>query len=205
MIVKVCGMRDVENISRISSLQIDWIGFIFYEKTPRYAGNLNPAIETGSLKRVGVFVNATHRQLIETAKTYRLDYLQLHGDESPEFCRMLHEQGFSLIKAFPVNSVADFDKTDDYEGCADFFLFDTKCGSYGGSGRQFDWTILSSYQGNTPFLLSGGITPESVEAINNLKHPLLAGIDLNSGFEIAPGLKDANKLSKLLDKVKIER
>ena len=203
MIVKVCGMRNAENISQLSQLEVDWIGFIFYEKSPRYVGNEHTKTENGSLKRIGVFVNATYEQLAETATAHQLDYLQLHGDESPEFCHALREKGFSLIKAFSVSTVADLDKTSDYENCTDFFLFDTKCAGYGGSGVQFDWSILASYQGKTPFLLSGGIHPESVEAIKSLEHPQFAGIDLNSGFEVEPGLKDVDKLEEFLSKIQL--
>ena len=138
---------------------------------------------------------------METAVAYRLDYLQLHGNEPPELCQALREQGFSIIKAFSVSAIADLEKTNDYENCADFFLFDTKCANYGGSGMQFDWSVLFSYQGKTPFLLSGGIHPGSVEAIKNFEHPRFTGIDLNSGFEIEPGLKDVEKLEEFLGKL----
>ena len=213
MIVKVCGIRNTENISRLSRLKIDWMGFIFYEKSPRYVGEdategatrSHPfSVASGAAyrqKKVGVFVNATCRQLAETAAAYRLDYLQLHGDESPELCRALRAQGFSIIKAFSIGAVTDLKETTEYENCADFFLFDTKCTNYGGSGMRFDWSILSSYRGKTPFLLSGGIHPGSVEAIKNFEHPQFAGIDLNSGFEIKPGLKDVEKLEVFLGKL----
>ncbi len=202
MIVKVCGMRDAENISQLSRLNVDWIGFIFYEKSPRYVqaiDGVNGAVENYSLKKVGVFVNAAYQQIMEMAAAYRLDYIQLHGSESPVFCQTLREQGFSVIKAFSVSTAADLEKINEYEGSADFFLFDTKCTGYGGSGKQFDWSILASYQGKTPFLLSGGINPE----IKNFTHPQFAGIDLNSGFEIEPGLKDIRKLEFFLDEIKI--
>ncbi len=206
MIVKVCGMRDAENISQLSRLNVDWIGFIFYEKSPRYVqaiDGVNGAVENYSLKKVGVFVNAAYQQIMEMAAAYRLDYIQLHGSESPVFCQTLREQGFSVIKAFSVSTAADLEKINEYEGSADFFLFDTKCTGYGGSGKQFDWSILASYQGKTPFLLSGGINPESAGAVKNFTHPQFAGIDLNSGFEIEPGLKDIRKLEFFLDKIKI--
>lgn len=201
MIIKVCGMRHPENISRLSQLAIDWMGFIFYEKSPRYIGIEKIKTESDSLKRVGVFVNAPYEQLLEKAAIYQLDFLQLHGNETPELCQALRKQGFSVIKAFSVSSETDLEKTKEYENCTDFFLFDTKCAGYGGSGRQFDWSILSSYQGKTPFLLSGGIHPESAEAIKNFTHPQFTGIDLNSGFEIEPGLKDVGQLEVFLEKV----
>jgi phosphoribosylanthranilate isomerase len=205
-------MRHPENISQISRLEVNWMGFIFYEKSPRCVRTIdgmarnhpiNKAIENDSMKKVGVFVNATYRQMVETAAAHGLNYLQLHGNESPELCQALREQGFFVIKAFSVGAAADLQRTNEYENCADFFLFDTKCAGYGGSGKQFDWSMLASYQGKTPFLLSGGIHPGSIEAIKNFTHPQFAGIDLNSGFEIEPGLKDADKLEEFLDKIKI--
>ena len=131
-----------------------------------------------------------------------LDYLQLHGHESPDTCRTLRERGYAIIKAFPIADEEDLKMTADYEGRADYFLFDTKCSGYGGSGRRFDWSVLSGYKGRTPFLLGGGIAPDSVEAVRNFRHPKLAGIDLNSGFETAPGIKDAEKLKTFIDKIK---
>ena len=198
-------MRHPENISQLSQLEVDWMGFIFYEKSPRCVGSEHTKANHGSLKRVGVFVNATYQQLTEAAAAHQLDYLQLHGDESPEICQTLREQGFNIIKAFSVIDTADLEKTKEYENRTDFFLFDTKCAGYGGSGKQFDWLILSSYEGKTPFLLSGGIHPESAEAIKNFEHPQFVGIDLNSGFEVEPGLKNIQKLSTFLSKLKYHK
>mgnify|MGYP001733116714 FL=1 len=138
---------------------------------------------------------------METASAYKLDYLQLHGNESPEDCHTLQKRGYSLIKAFPIASKEDFKKTKEYEGRVDYFLFDTRCEGYGGSGKRFDWSILTGYKGETPFLLSGGIRPENAEAIRNFRHPRLAGIDLNSGFEIEPGLKDVDKLKNFIQQI----
>ena len=154
------------------------------------------------LKRVGVFVNATPEYMIETANLYKLDYLQLHGNESPDTCYALQKRGYAIIKAFSIASADDLTSTTEYEGRTDYFLFDTKCNSYGGSGKQFDWSVLASYKGNTPFLLSGGIAPDSVDAVRNFRHPQLAGIDLNSGFETEPGMKDAEKIKTFIDKIK---
>ncbi len=210
MIIKVCGMREPRNVREVAALDIDWIGFIFYERSKRFVGQ-DPAgpgatdddATRSATKRVGVFVNATIESMMEKASAYGLDYLQLHGDESPETCHALQKRGYALIKAFPIASKEDFGKTKEYEGRVDYFLFDTKCESYGGSGRQFDWSILAGYEGETPFLLSGGIHPGSAEAIRGLRHPRLAGIDLNSGFEIEPGLKDVDKLKKFIQQIQI--
>lgn len=209
MLIKVCGMREPENIRQVEALSIDWMGFIFYERSPRYIGNpayeetaCVRAIRESSLRKVGVFVNATPETMMETAARYRLDYLQLHGDESPETCYALHKRGYALIKAFSIADEDDLKSTCDYEGRVDYFLFDTKCSGYGGSGKAFDWSVLEAYKGETPFLLSGGICPESTEAIRHFHHPRLAGIDLNSGFETEPGLKNAERLKTFIDKIK---
>lgn len=218
MLIKVCGMRDPENIRQVAATGIDWMGFIFYARSARSVDNGKLKIENErkssplnnsqlsilncQFKKVGVFVNATTEQMIEIARLYRLDYLQLHGNESPDICYALQKRGYAIIKAFPIASADDLASTTEYEGRADYFLFDTKCNSYGGSGKQFDWSVLASYKGNTPFLLSGGINPDSVDAIIHFRHPRLAGIDLNSGFEIEPGMKDTEKIRTFIEKIK---
>lgn len=195
MLIKVCGMREAENILQVEALGIDWMGFIFYPRSPRFVGEtFIEATSEQPVRRVGVFVNASPEEMIETARKYKLDYLQLHGNESADDCYALQKRGFALIKAFSIATEEDLEKTADYEGRVDYFLFDTKCSGYGGSGKQFDWSVLAAYQGSTPFLLSGGIRPESLEALRHFHHPLLAGLDLNSGFETEPGLKDVAKL-----------
>ncbi|MCD8194433.1 MAG: phosphoribosylanthranilate isomerase, partial [Tannerellaceae bacterium] len=213
--VKVCGMREPENIREIATLDINWIGLIFYARSPRAINNSDWTTshttlleETLSLlpglpvKKVGVFVNATEEQVQEAAARYQLDYIQLHGNESPGFCHTLQKRGYRIIKVFSIASAADLANTGAYEGYADYFLFDTKCSGYGGSGKCFDWSVLTGYTGETPFLLSGGINPESAAAICSFEHPRFAGIDLNSGFETAPGKKDAASLSLFLEQLK---
>ena len=194
MIIKVCGMRDPENIREVAALGVDWIGLIFFARSPRrITNNGQLTIDNGGkrysdcqlsiinypLKKVGVFVNTSFEELVETAAFFRLDYLQLHGNETPEDCHALQKRGYSLIKAFQIATACDLEQTTNYEGRVDYFLFDTKCNSYGGSGKQFDWSVLEAYRGKTPFLLSGGIRPESAGAIRSFRHPRLAGIDLN--------------------------
>lgn len=203
MLIKVCGMREAENIRQVETLGIDWMGFIFYPRSPRFVGEtFIEATSEQPVRRVGVFVNASPEEMIETARKYKLDYLQLHGNESADDCYALQKRGFALIKAFSIASEEDLEKTADYEGRVDYFLFDTKCEGYGGSGKQFDWSVLAAYKGSTPFLLSGGLRPESLEALLHFHHPLLAGIDLNSGFEIEPGMKDVAKLKGFVEEVK---
>lgn len=211
-------MREPENIRRVAETGPDWMGFIFYTRSARSIDNeqwrmdneredspldnCQLPIVNCQLKKVGVFVNATPEYMMETANLYKLDYLQLHGNESPDTCYTLQKRGYAVIKAFSIASEEDLKPTADYEGRADYFLFDTQCSGYGGSGKQFDWSVLTAYKGDTPFLLSGGINPDSVEAVRHFHHPKLAGLDLNSGFETAPGMKDAGKLKTFIDKIK---
>lgn len=205
MIIKVCGMRDADNIREVAELGIDLMGFIFYPKSPRYflmeKGN-EAVLRLLPLKKVGVFVNASMDEIQTTAIRLNLNYLQLHGNESPEDCRALYQLGFPLIKAFSIASASDLSRTEAYEDCVDYFLFDTKCSGFGGSGRQFDWSLLSAYKGRTPFLLSGGITSSSVESILQFKHPAFAGIDLNSGFETSPAIKNVQQLKEFVELIR---
>ena len=209
MLIKVCGMREPENIRQVAETGIDWMGFIFYTRSARSIDNGKWTIEnerkSSSLNNSQFSIlnfQLKRDEMMETAARYRLDYLQLHGNESPDICYTLHKRGYAIIKAFSIATEDDLKPVADYEGRADYFLFDTKCSSYGGSGKQFDWSVLSAYKGQTPFLLSGGINPDSVEALRNFSHPKLAGIDLNSGFETSPGMKDVEKLKTFIDKIK---
>lgn len=205
MIIKVCGLHDPQNIREVSALGVDWTGFIFYPESPRRVNDatFRSLPSTFHPRKVGVFVDASLEEMLNAVNAYGLNYLQLHGNESPELCFALRKRGISLIKAFSVSSEEDIEKTKHYEGHAACFLFDTKCESYGGSGKQFNWSILSAYKGDTPFLLSGGINPNSAEAINSFSHPRFAGIDLNSGFETEPGIKDIEKLAAFLNQLRI--
>lgn len=188
-VIKVCGMQHEENIRAIEQAGADMIGFIFYARSPRVVTGL-PTYMPKHAKRVGVFVNEEPEVVKEKAATFGLDYLQLHGSESPEYCKTLFAEGYKLIKNFPVATAEDLKQTQAYEKYCELFLFDTKCEGHGGSGQQFDWNVLSHYNGTLPFLLSGGIGPESAEALHTFHHPKLMGYDLNSRFEIAPGIKE---------------
>lgn len=201
MIVKVCGMRDPDNIRQTETAGADWIGFICYHKSPRYVSH-TPAYLPQKAKRVGVFVNAPFDELIRRAKELQLDYVQLHGNESPALCQSLHNEGLGVIKVFAVHSLSDLKQTEAYESCCDYYLFDTPCPQYGGSGKQFDWSLLSHYQGSIPFLLSGGLRPDSLAALSHFRHSQWAGIDLNSGFEIQPAMKDTTLLQNFISQFK---
>jgi phosphoribosylanthranilate isomerase len=195
-LVKVCGMRDAENIREVEALGIDLMGFIFWPKSSRYVSE-RPAYLPTNCKRVGVFVDEDIETVRRIVDDYALNYIQLHGHESRAYCAQL--KGLKLIKAISVSGQDDIATYKTYEGLVDYFLFDTKCPSVGGSGQQFDWSVLSAYDGNTPFLLSGGIGPDDAERVKAFHHSKCIGIDLNSRFEIAPGLKDINKLKDFLN------
>lgn len=198
MIIKTCGMRDADNIRAISELGIDWMGFIFWAPSSRYVSE-KPSFLPTRQKRVGVFVDARIEEIRSKADEYALDLIQLHGSESPAFCERLKANSRQqLIKAFNIATQEDLEQTIPYEGLVDYFLFDTKAKMVGGNGTQFDWSVLSAYQGNTPFLLSGGIGPDDAEKVRNFHHPQLAGIDLNSRFELSPALKDIEKLKQFI-------
>lgn len=198
MIVKVCGMSDAVNIRLAEQLNIDWMGFIFYPPSPRYVER-RPDYLPERQRRVGVFVNADEAFILSRISLFGLQLLQLHGHETPRQCRSLREAtGLSVIKAFSVKSAADVAETRHYEGAADYFLFDTPTPGVGGSGQSFDHSLLDHYTGTTPFLLSGGLGPDSVSHILALRHPRMAGIDLNSRFETAPGIKSIHRLQQFL-------
>lgn len=200
--IKVCGMIYPENISAVAKLRPDYMGFIFYDKSPRYAGSLDPAALPPNIKRVGVFVDAPKEQILRTAEQYRLRTLQLHGSESPETCSKLQTAGYEVIKVFSVEREADLMKTAFYEESCDLFLFDTRTPTHGGSGRRFDWSILNAYCGKTPFLLSGGISPCDTDEILKTLHPMFYGIDLNSRFEIEAGLKNTELLERFIKTIR---
>ena len=201
-LVKVCGMTQGDNIREVELLGIDLMGFIFYEKSPRCVRQ-KPDYLPVHAQRVGIFVNASYEEMALKAASFGLTHIQLHGHESPTLCRKLREAGFKVIKAFSIAQAADLLPTENYHGTCDYFLFDTKTPAYGGSGQAFDWNVLANYQGDTPFLLSGGIGPESVEALKRFSHPALIGYDLNSKFETAPGIKEVGKIKGFLFNIKM--
>ena len=206
-------MKDPENIRELLTLPIDLIGFIFYNKSKRFAGDVSlpdwirdHADLFGDVGRVGVFVNAEVDEILNRIHDYQLDYVQLHGDESAEYCAELRSyweissiRKAKIIKAFPVDNDFDFAYTRPYEGKCEVFLFDTKGQDYGGNGVVFDWSVLEQYDGPTPFLLSGGIDVGMEEEIRNLSLPQLIGVDINSRFEKEPGVKDIDKVRQFLD------
>ena len=274
-LIKVCGMRDAQNIREVAALGVNLIGLIFYPKSPRYVesissdagiipdySSLTPdplpegegrnmldkqlkAEETKGETRnkqpvsaqlkstqskapfnkvttplslgeghggeaaipkfVGVFVDDMPQNIVTAVYNYHLSYVQLHGDESPVMIDNLRRTlvpdivpQIKIIKAISVSSAEDLKRCEQYEGHADLFLFDTKCKGYGGSGQKYDWSVLEAYTGQTPFLLSGGIGPDDIDRLRDFHHPQCVGIDLNSKFETAPGMKDINLLQNFL-------
>jgi len=183
------------------TLKPDYIGFIFYDKSKRFVADF-PQIEIpSSVKKVGVFVNETIDEIIEIVKKYKLDFVQLHGDETPDYCEKLALQNIKIIKAFSVDENFDFSAIKPFEKHVSLFLFDTKGKNYGGNGIKFNWDLLQNYKGKTPFLLSGGITKNDAEEIKKMKHPAFLGIDINSGFEIEPGLKNIKEIKEFKNRL----
>lgn len=200
MVFKVCGMTDGDNIRDIENAGTDIIGFIFYPLSPRYLREV-PGYLPATSQRAGVFVNEKLEIVEKNITCYKLDLVQLHGNESPEYCAALYMKGYKIIKVFSIHTPDDLSETSLYHGLCDYFLFDTKCGGYGGSGKKFDWDILHEYKGDTPFLLSGGIGPDSLNDLTRFRHPKLIGYDLNSRFEIQPGYKDADLVKSFITRL----
>jgi phosphoribosylanthranilate isomerase len=198
--IKVCGMRDSENIQQLLELNPHYIGFIFYEKSPRFVGEQLDAELLASIpkhvKKVGVFVNSNFDHILKTVRKYSLDYVQLHGSEAPEFCRSLRSKGVGIIKAFAIGPDFNFRQLNNYKQYCDFFLFDTQGASYGGNGKVFDWDLLNEYDNEKPFFLSGGLDLAHTDLLPELSHLNLHAVDLNSKFEISPGLKDTGKIKE---------
>ena len=193
MKIKVCGMRDANNILELIKLKPDYMGFIFYEKSKRFVTNFPEVKIPSEIKKVGVFVNETIDKVIEIVEKYKLEAIQLHGNESLEYIEeliVLLIRKVEIFKAFSVDDTFDFSKTDAYQKACDFLLFDTKGKDYGGNGVKFNWQILENYKGTTPFLLSGGISKVDASEIKKISHKAFVGIDINSGFEIEPALKN---------------
>jgi phosphoribosylanthranilate isomerase len=205
MKLKVCGMRDPENLKQIAALQPDYLGFIFYEGSKRYfEGTITPELLAelpATIKKVGVFVNEATETIVETARKYKLDIIQLHGHESPKQCQEIKDAGLGVIKAFSVDDRFVFENTLLYERSCDYFLFDTKGDAHGGNGIPFDWELMKNYMSPTPYFLSGGLNLENIKNLEKVR-PKPFAIDVNSGFELEPGLKDVEKVKELISFIK---
>ncbi len=232
MIIKVCGMRETENIRQVAALGVDMMGFIFWPESPRFVKMISAqagiipdyseerlrkmrnktqasASAENRPKRVGVFVDEMPQSIVTRVYNYELDFVQLHGNESAVMIENLKRTlipdiapDIKIIKALSIREKDDVKRWREYEGAADMLLFDTKCKTVGGSGEQFDWSVLEAYDGNIPFLLSGGIGPEDAERVLKFSHPQFVGIDLNSRFEISPAVKDVEKLKTFIQTIR---
>jgi phosphoribosylanthranilate isomerase len=198
---KVCGLRD--NIADVTALQPDYIGFIFYAKSPRYIGEdfVLPEIVNSKINKVGVFVNEAMDFVHNSMLNYQLDYAQLHGNESPDFCEKLMKKNVKIIKAFQVDEAFDFGGLNEYESVTDYFLFDTKTKQYGGSGKSFDWRVLKKYSMEKKYFLSGGISLDNIDDLDGLELSKVHALDVNSKFEISPGFKNIAMLEELKEKI----
>ncbi len=199
-------MRDKANLAELIELKPDFIGFIFYDKSPRYVGDLLDEKLVRSIskpiKKVGVFVNSNPDYILRIAKKYDLQYVQLHGHETPDFCRNLKSRGVNVIKAFSIDETFNFASLNNYKPHCDYFLFDAKGSDPGGNGIAFDWDILKRYQDREKsFFLSGGLSLENIAQVKELGIKIY-GLDVNSKFEIAPAVKDIEKLRQLIDIVR---
>lgn len=200
--VKVCGLNSLDNLINLKHVNIDFIGLNFYEKSTRCIDH-NQAFTLRNYqdhKKVGVFVNASLQYVKDMSVIYKLDYVQLHGDESPDYVYELSER-HKVIKVISVQNKEDLQLAVYYDGC-EYLLFDTKCKNYGGSGQKFDWSIINYYNSNIPFFLAGGIAPPDISVIQKIDHPLFSGIDINSKFEKSPGIKDVNLVKDFVLQVK---
>ena len=189
-------MRDEQNIREVALLRPQYMGFIFYDKSPRFVGHdfHIPDDFSRDTHRVGVFVNETTETILQKVHAHHLDLVQLHGDESVEQCRLLKQAGARIMKVFSVGEDMNFSITKPYQAVVDFFLFDTKGKYFGGNAQTFNWNLLTQYDQKIPFFLSGGLSPENIAEIKHLPPMNLHAIDINSGVEIKPALKDVHKI-----------
>jgi phosphoribosylanthranilate isomerase len=206
MKIKVCGMVQESNITDLIQLDINYIGFIFYPKSVRQITHnlelIGLDLLPSNLKKIGVFVNQSLELICEKNEVFHFDLIQLHGDESVEFCQQLKAKiPVQVIKAFQIDQDFDFNSPVPFVKFVDYFLFDTASENYGGTGQSFDWKLLEKYDLEKPFFLSGGINDGNLEKIKTFNHTQFHAIDINSKFEIAPGLKDITRIKNFITKL----
>jgi phosphoribosylanthranilate isomerase len=204
--IKVCGMRDETNIKELVGISPDYIGFNFYPQSLRYTGaEFDPGITDNipeNIGKVGIFVNAGKNDIVTKHKVYGLNFVQLHGGEPVDLCRQLFNRGIQVIKVFNVDEEFDFYSLKPFKPYCEYFLFDTKCKTYGGSGKKFNWDILKDYDNEKPVFLSGGIDIDDISSIKNIKNINICAVDINSRFETEPGIKDIIKIKKFIQRLK---
>ena len=198
MKIKVCGLKDSQNIAEVAALKPDYMGFICYDQSPRFIASLPVELLKqlpDDVYKTAVFVNEYMERILMLIEQFGFNAVQLHGNESPEFCEQLRPK-VKVYKAFGLDETFDFDTLNPYYAKVDGFVFDTKTDTYGGSGKSFNWDILNKYELDVPFLLAGGISLDNIEEVKKIIHPQFYGIDLNSRFETAPGNKNIERLRK---------
>ncbi len=194
-------MRNASNIKDLTTLNVDYMGLIFYPKSSRYVSQIPIVDVPERIKKVGVFVNASSDEVLQKAKEFQLDYVQLHGDETPRFCQEIQQKNIPCIKAFRISEDFDFNSLKEYSNTCDYFLFDAKGKAYGGNGISFNWNLLKKYTLNKPFFLSGGIGLQDIKKIKKIKHPQLHGIDINSKVEKSAAMKDIALVKKITEEI----
>lgn len=201
MKIKVCGLNNKTDLLSLSQLNIDFFGFIFYKKSPRFFLD-NPVDLNKELNNVGVFVNESIKKVTNVVESLSLKYVQLHGDEDVNYCNQIQKK-CKVIKAFRVDKEINIDLIKKYYNCCDLILFDTFTKKYGGSGKKFDWDLLMNSKIEKNFILSGGINFDDIEKINYLKSKssFFYGVDINSKFEFEPGKKDIKKIEEFLKNI----
>jgi phosphoribosylanthranilate isomerase len=204
--IKVCGMREKDNIQALLELNPDYIGFIFYERSVRYVGeHFDPSIASfvpPGVGKVGIFVNADQEDVIRKVSLYGLDFVQLHGRETAVYCAKLANKGIQIIKAFGIDNAFSYSGMNEYCDYCRYFLFDTRTSSMGGSGEKFNWKVLEEYPFSSSFFLSGGIGPDDTVKIADLSHLNIHALDINSRFESGPGLKNIDVVKKFIEKIR---
>ena len=200
--LKICGLNNTTNLKEILALEPDFIGLNFYPDSIRFVNEEVKVESPENVKRVGVFVNEGIKRIIDYSHEYHLSYIQLHGEESPEFCEALQLHDLKIIKVFRVNKGFTFNEVEPFVEKSEYFLFDAAGESYGGNGVIFNWEILKDYPFDTPYFLAGGLSPENVDQVFQIEFPKLYALDVNSGYEAAPGIKDVDKVKGLIKKMK---
>jgi len=204
MKIKICGMRSPRNLEQLCTLSPDFVGFIFYPGSKRFVGTSpDPSlfhIPGPDIRKVGVFVNETLSGVLHSFEKHQLQCVQLHGDESPGYCRKLSREGIPVIKALNANTTGA--RLEEYRDQVSYYLFDTPGPGRGGTGKKFDWDLLKGIPATVPFLLSGGIGPEDAGALLAMDDEGFRGVDVNSRFELSPGIKDVEKLKEFMTKIK---
>jgi phosphoribosylanthranilate isomerase len=204
MKIKVCGLKYPDNIKAVIDLAPDYVGFIYYSRSPRFVGDVVAGDLTSlpsQIIKTAVFVDEDQQEINRLIDEIGFDAIQLHGEESAEFAGLFKGK-VQVLKAFGLKEDFDFEQLNAYVGKVDYFLFDTKTDAHGGSGKTFNWDVLANYKLDVPFFLSGGLSLDNLEQVAKIKHPQFYGVDLNSRFETAPGLKDIEKLKQAFSLLK---